>query len=1535
MNKIVRKNFYRLFFLLIVSSTCFAQSPGGVSTNLVGWFKANLGTTGNTDNAVVSSWADQAGTAQNLTQGTNNQRPIFNTDASNVNSNPYVRFDGANDMMTQTSNTDFNNFTSDQRSIVVVFRTGANVTNTQVLYEEGGGTTTQDVGINIYVANSLVFVSAWNVPNRGTGSPWTWKGVSGAVAANTTYIVTMVMNGNTTITGTITGYLNGASLGSAANVGRLYTHTGATGVGRRNGATRVSTGVLGANSPLAGDILEIVYYKSTALTNTDRNKIESYLAIKYGVTLNQTVPTDYVNAAGTVVYAASTSHSVYNNDIAGIGIDNTSALSQAASRSLNADDIVTMSTASAMANNEFLVWGNNNDDNGIIAEIATGVPGTTTTRLDRVWRVDQEGDVGTVTLSFNLTGIAVTGTTAANFGLLIDTGDSNFTAGARMQAAASFAGNVVTFTGVDFSGDDYFTLATNIVQPSVTMSLVPTTIGETGGTTVATVSAILNGPWHSTVTTNFAFAGGATGGGVDYTASASSVVITAGSVVTGSFTVTSVNDLLAEGIETTQISISSVVNGTENGVQQAILTITDDELVNNACLDSEQVFSTELASGDVNVYSLFGNLQSVSTSAYPNNYEMIIDPANLRRYLASYSGQKITRSLLDGSSETVLWDVAGTNPFQMAIDPDRNKIYWTEWGASTNIMCANLDGTGTPVAIATGQYYPSGMQIDAISNTLYVYSGLNTPPDLKKAVLPGNCGVPTFTTVLSSASLPLAYNLTIDPTGSRLFFVDYNANNIVKINTDGTGLNLTLWPAAAPGDQLRDIIYNKNTDELYWIYTNGVIQKALADGTGTVTTLVSGVDAQPDSRSIDICVDSVAPRLTSFTSTSSNGTYCPGSTISVTATYDETIEVGSTLTVVLNTGASVVLNNRVGFTLSGTYTVGATGSGQNSTDLSVSSISSEAVSDSNNNTRTNSTVPVAPNNIADTSNIIVDTAAPALLEVTPVTNPTINRNPPYTFSSDQTGGITYGGACSGVTTAVTVGSNTINLASDGSGNPLSDGLYSNCTLTVLDTPACNSATLNISPFRIAGTIPSVTLSINNSNFNENGGTAIVTATLSNTYALPVTVNLGFTGTASGGDYSSSTPIIIPALSTSNTMTLTGLDDLISEGDETVIIDITSVTNGTEPVPQQVTSTIIDDDTPLVTLSVDNPTISESAGVATFTATLSTTSVSTVTVTLGFTGTATNLSDYTRSSTSISILPGLLTGSVTVNAVDDPDYEVDETVIVDITGVTNAAEAGPLPQQRTTTIEDDQVCSYDPMPVPSGLTAMLNMTIDSSFDPNAEYIPLSGDDFDVFMGRDAQEASDWHDVAVDFFLDTYGVDFSGGNTADGGNVVLKHEMFDPLYNARLHSASGYRIVPSGGTVRSGTYTMVVVGAATTFTGTWGGAGTLVPNGTIVEFGEYAIDLTQPCKDYDGDMETDEITETIYLAFNSTRPNLADFIAYNGAFFMDIPAIIEYDLTTGDGITTYRYTSGKIEGRKELRQINNNLVTTNGNIVVTIP
>ena len=92
-----------------------------------------------------------------------------------------------------------------------------------------------------------------------------------------------------------------------------------------------------------------------------------------------------------------------------------------------------------------------------------------------------------------------------------------------------------------------------------------------------------------------------------------------------------------------------------------------------------------------------------------------------------------------------------------------------------------------------------------------------------------------------------------------------------------------------------------------------------------------------------------------------------------------------------------------------------------------------------------------------------DTTAPVIETVTAVTTPTSNSTPDYTFSSTESGSITYGGPCAtagSATTNAIVGHNLIIF------NTLSDGSYINCTITVTDPAGNESTTLHIPDFTV-------------------------------------------------------------------------------------------------------------------------------------------------------------------------------------------------------------------------------------------------------------------------------------------------------------------------------------------------------------------------------------------------------------------------------------------------------------------------------------
>jgi hypothetical protein len=193
---------------------------------------------------------------------------------------------------------------------------------------------------------------------------------------------------------------------------------------------------------------------------------------------------------------------------------------------------------------------------------------------------------------------------------------------------------------------------------------------------------------------------------------------------------------------------------------------------------------------------------------------------------------------------------------------------------------------------------------------------------------------------------------------------------------------------------------------------------------------------------------------------------------------------------------------------------------------------------------------------------------------------------------------------------------------------------------------------------------------------------VYTVTLGQAAVTPVTVNLTYGGTATGGgtDYTGVVSVTIPAGATSATFTLPTTNDVIDEPDETVIVSLGSISGGgfeaiaANPASNSVTTTITDND-PTPSLAVNDVSVNEAAGTATFTVTLSAVSGQTVTVNYATGGgSATAGSDYTATSGALTFTPGVVTQTITVPILNDSATESSETFNVTLSGALNATIA---------------------------------------------------------------------------------------------------------------------------------------------------------------------------------------------------------------------------------------------------------------------
>lgn len=130
-----------------------------------------------------------------------------------------------------------------------------------------------------------------------------------------------------------------------------------------------------------------------------------------------------------------------------------------------------------------------------------------------------------------------------------------------------------------------------------------------------------------------------------------------------------------------------------------------------------------------------------------------------------------------------------------------------------------------------------------------------------------------------------------------------------------------------------------------------------------------------------------------------------------------------------------------------------------------------------------------------------------------------------------------------------------------------------CWLTFLSAGLFSCETIDIEP------VVSISLdSISNDRVSENAGKAYLTVTLNGASKKDVTVSFSTAGTAiKGTDYQmTESQIRIPAGKTTGAILITSLEDNLIEGDETVIITTSSVSNATL-ADRNATILIISDD----------------------------------------------------------------------------------------------------------------------------------------------------------------------------------------------------------------------------------------------------------------------------------------------------------------------------------------------------------------------
>jgi hypothetical protein len=434
----------------------FANAPGGVVNNLSYWYRADINAVNTGSGTDVTTWKDFFSGDVVAQMGTN-ALPKFNPGATDYfNFNPGINFTAG----TQTlGNVNVRTFSADSYDVITFTKEGMtsggsfpSIFRSLVDNALLTGDNRRWDGLAIQMNNSIErFSNTGGTTDAGVFTP------AGAFSLTIPSIMYHTFTANTT-----TRALNGA-----ANFATT-TH-GGTGVKNLNGGHLFGDSQFGGNGSdnrgFIGNLGETIIYGDGNLTAQERRRVDSYLAIKYGMTLDRTATDNYLASDGGVIWNGTT-NTGYNDNVFGIAKDELSALYQKQSKSVNANQKMIIgagnslantnaANTSTLANGQFLIVG----DNGLRQSFTTPLlntaapGGETNIRFESIWKVQNTGGVGNVTVAWpkGVANLNLVQSTDAVF----DASDS-FTS---MATEVTVNGVVYNTATVNLSNGQFFTFA--------------------------------------------------------------------------------------------------------------------------------------------------------------------------------------------------------------------------------------------------------------------------------------------------------------------------------------------------------------------------------------------------------------------------------------------------------------------------------------------------------------------------------------------------------------------------------------------------------------------------------------------------------------------------------------------------------------------------------------------------------------------------------------------------------------------------------------------------------------------------------------------------------------------------------------------------------------------------------------------------------------------------------------------------------------------------------------------------------------------
>lgn len=224
------------------------------------------------DGAAISTWTDLSTNSFDFITGN-----AATYDLEGFGERGSIIFDGAADELVKSVETTINNSIFSQKSFAFVFRTGADVSGFQYIYEQANGTR----GYNFSIVDGTLYAQAYSRgdANWGASNAVRHKVLNlGSVSINTSYSVIAIHNSNSW-----TAQVNNGTFVTDETADDMPAVSETVAVGGNSGNSRHPVTLVNTNGNLDGQIVELASW-NTALNGGQIASLNSYFEDKWGNT---------------------------------------------------------------------------------------------------------------------------------------------------------------------------------------------------------------------------------------------------------------------------------------------------------------------------------------------------------------------------------------------------------------------------------------------------------------------------------------------------------------------------------------------------------------------------------------------------------------------------------------------------------------------------------------------------------------------------------------------------------------------------------------------------------------------------------------------------------------------------------------------------------------------------------------------------------------------------------------------------------------------------------------------------------------------------------------------------------------------------------------------------------------------------------------------------------------------------------------------------------------------------------------------------